>query len=44
VIEGFGAIRDVRRNDVAANERGDTVFAARLADGREAVVLATVEP
>jgi hypothetical protein len=43
VLQGFGAIRDVRRNDVAANERGDTVFAA-LADGREAVVGAMVDP
>jgi hypothetical protein len=40
-VPGVGTIRDVRRADIVANDRGDVVFWSRLQDGREVLLLAT---
>jgi len=40
---GGGIVRDVRRNEVAANSQGQVAFWSRLKDGREAVIVATPE-
>jgi hypothetical protein len=44
IVDGVGTVRDVRRNDIVGNERGDAAFWVRLADGRELVLVATAHP
>jgi len=43
-VGDLGTVRDVRRSDIAANNRGDAAFWSRLADGREVVLLARGHP